>query len=76
MAVSSRRSDVWGEEVVAVVEATMSVEQKNGLLSKLANQLAAYKVPKVILDGVPIPRSSLGKVNRAVLKETIRNRIS
>ena len=76
MAVSSRRSDVWGEEVVAVVEATMSVEQKNGLLSKLAHQLAAYKVPKVILDGVPIPRSSLGKVNRAVLKETIRNRIS
>lgn len=76
VAVSSRVSETWGEALVAVFEAELSSDQKDNLLSYLGRQLAPYKVPKAILTGTPIPRSSVGKINRAQLKDLIRNKFA
>lgn len=76
VAVSSRPSETWGEALVAVVEAELSNDQKDDLFSYLSQRLAPYKIPKAILTGIPIPRSSVGKINRAQLKDLIRDRFA
>ncbi len=76
VAVSSRPSETWGEAVVVVVEEELSSDHKDRLLSFLGGRLAPYKIPKAILTGIPIPRSSVGKINRAQLKDMIREKFA
>jgi acyl-CoA synthetase (AMP-forming)/AMP-acid ligase II len=68
VAVGAKADAQWGEAVVALVESPLSREQVEQLISKLSATLAPYKVPKEILTGVEVPRSSLGKVNRAAVR--------
>jgi malonyl-CoA/methylmalonyl-CoA synthetase len=62
--------DDFGEAVVAVVVG-------NGLdptilLDQLRERLAAYKLPKVIHIVDTLPRNAMGKVQKALLRETYR----
>jgi o-succinylbenzoate---CoA ligase len=72
-AVSSRPSELWGEEVVAVVEEELTAEKVTELQSFLANWLAPFKIPKTVISGKEIPRSELGKINRAALKALLND---
>ena len=71
LAVSSRPDARWGEQVVAVFETDLSVETVSGLQELMVDRLAPYKVPKLVLTGKVIPRTAMGKVNRAQLKSMI-----
>ncbi|MDA0345996.1 MAG: AMP-binding protein [Verrucomicrobia bacterium] len=72
-AVSSRPSEQWGEEVVAVFEEELTAEKVTALQSFLANWLSPYKIPKTVISGKAIPRSLLGKINRAALKTLLHD---
>lgn len=72
-AVSSKPSETWGEEVVAVFENDLTTEQVRVLKSYLKECLAPHKIPKMFICGKPIPRSVLGKINRAALKALLHD---
>ena len=71
LAVTSRKDPEWGEQVVAVLEPPVSKDTLRMVRDKLAACLAPHKIPKVFLVGRAIPRSSLGKVNRAALRVSV-----
>lgn len=57
----------FGEAVVAVVVGT-GLDPSN-LLSLLRTQLAAYKLPKAIHIADALPRNTMGKVQKALLRQ-------
>ncbi|MFD0917182.1 malonyl-CoA synthase [Pseudahrensia aquimaris] len=61
----------FGEAVVAVtvVEANASSD-KEGLKTRLSGQLANYKRPKAVFEVDELPRNSMGKVQKNVLRNT------
>ncbi len=63
VAVIGRPSEVWGEEVTAVVVAERPVDASQ-LRDHAARSLASYKVPKRIEFTDELPRNALGKVVR------------
>ncbi len=64
----------FGEGVTAVV-----VKKKNAALSEadviaaLRDRLAAYKLPKRVLFVDALPRNAMGKVQKALLRETYKD---
>ncbi len=60
----------FGERVVAVVvkQQTLSIAE-TGLIEAVRKQLAAYKCPKQIFFVDELPRNSMGKVQRNILRE-------
>ncbi len=64
----------FGEAVVAVVTATASADINEALLiDALRPRLAAYKLPKRLLAVESLPRNSMGKVQKNLLRETYAN---
>ncbi len=60
----------FGEAVVAIVVSEPDVElDPAGLLSLLQGRLARFKLPKSIQIVSELPRNSMGKVQKAVLRE-------
>jgi malonyl-CoA/methylmalonyl-CoA synthetase len=66
VAVVGRASEVWGEEVTAVVVARAPVDAE-ALRAHAARQLAPYKIPKRVEFITELPRNALGKVLRKEL---------
>lgn len=71
VAVGGRSDNRWGEVVCAVIEKELSEEEVLELTSQLAAELAPFKIPKEFIYLERIPRSALGKVNRAELQRLI-----
>ena len=71
LAVSSIPDEEWGELLVAVFETELPSDEIEMLQSTLATTLAPHKIPKRFITGTAIPRSVLGKVNRAELRRCL-----
>ncbi len=74
-AVVGRKSELWGEEVVAfVVASDPSAELDIGaLLEHLRGRLVNYKIPKALLVVDELPRNAMGKVLTAKLRDIARD---
>jgi acyl-CoA synthetase (AMP-forming)/AMP-acid ligase II len=62
----------WGERVVAVVvlhDATPVSDE--ALLAKVRERLARYKHPREVVRLDALPKTALGKVQKALLKERL-----
>lgn len=56
--------EVWGQELVALVDRELSAEEREDVRRKLSGRLAPYKIPKRFVPVAGIPRSPAGKINR------------
>jgi malonyl-CoA/methylmalonyl-CoA synthetase len=64
----------FGEGVTAIVVAHPGAAlEEDALRAALEQRLAKYKLPKRILFVAELPRNAMGKVQKAVLRETYRN---
>jgi malonyl-CoA/methylmalonyl-CoA synthetase len=64
----------FGEGVTAVVVKKPGVElSENAVIAALRERLAAYKLPKRVLFVEDLPRNSMGKVQKALLRETYKD---
>lgn len=61
----------YGEAVVAavVMSKDVSIPNEDGMRSKLKQKLASYKVPKQIFFVGELPRNTMGKVQKNILRE-------
>lgn len=66
VAVVGRESEMWGEEVTAVIVADGPINPDE-LRALVAGRLAAYKVPKRFEFASALPRNALGKIVRGEL---------
>ncbi|HEY0449734.1 class I adenylate-forming enzyme family protein [Actinophytocola sp.] len=71
VAVVGRRDARWGEAVTAVVVTESEVDAAV-LRAHCRERLAAYKVPKEIEFVAALPRNSMGKVQKFLLREPAR----
>lgn len=62
--ISSQAHDVYGQQLVLVVETVESLDRLASLLSICQRQLDRYEVPKKIVFVDEIPRTPTGKVDR------------
>ena len=46
---------------------------ESALLGRLESRLARYKLPKRLIAVVELPRNSMGKVQKALLRERFRH---
>jgi malonyl-CoA/methylmalonyl-CoA synthetase len=58
-----------GEAVVAVVQATAKFVDVETIRTALRGQLAGFKVPKAIILVDALPRNTMGKIQKKVLRE-------
>jgi malonyl-CoA/methylmalonyl-CoA synthetase len=58
----------FGEAVVAVVQASATIDEQ-ALQAALRTQLAGFKVPKRILMEEALPRNTMGKIQKNLLRE-------
>jgi malonyl-CoA/methylmalonyl-CoA synthetase len=64
----------FGEGVTAVVARKKGAELNEGtVIAALRERLAAYKLPKRVLFVEDLPRNSMGKVQKALLRETYKD---
>ena len=65
----------FGEAVTAVVVADdmNNLPEENLLIAVLKKQLAGYKTPKKIIFTEHLPRNTMGKVQKNILRETYRD---
>ncbi|MEM7774384.1 MAG: malonyl-CoA synthase [Pseudomonadota bacterium] len=65
----------FGEAVVAVVtpEADTASLDTDAVLSQLAGRLAKFKLPKRIVVAEDLPRNAMGKVQKNVLRDTLKD---
>jgi malonyl-CoA/methylmalonyl-CoA synthetase len=60
----------YGEGVIAVVVAAAGQEVATpALIDQLRTQIAAYKLPKQVFSVTELPRNSMGKVQKNLLRE-------
>ena len=60
----------YGEGVIAVVVATADTDIKGPeLIEQLRPRIAAYKLPKQVFTVAELPRNSMGKVQKSLLRE-------
>jgi malonyl-CoA/methylmalonyl-CoA synthetase len=60
----------FGEAVTAVVVARGAALSESALLQQLKTRLAGYKCPKRVLFVADLPRNTMGKVQKNVLRDT------
>lgn len=67
----------FGEAVVAVIvpEANADIDER-GIIDACKGDLANYKVPKRVVFVDELPRNTMAKVQKAVLRETYRDLLS
>lgn len=70
VAVIGLEDEYWGQRVCAVITGAAILEE---LKPFLAGKLAAYKIPKQIIQVENLPLNSAGKVSRQTLREFLRN---
>ena len=58
-----------GEAVVAVVTTRTALPPESGMIAKLSETLAKFKVPKRIFVSAELPRNAMGKVQKAELRK-------
>jgi malonyl-CoA/methylmalonyl-CoA synthetase len=66
----------FGEAVTAVIVLTTPIDQdlnEQAVITQLRQRLAAFKVPKRVLFVDALPRNTMGKVQKNVLRETYRS---
>ncbi len=64
----------FGEGVTAIVVLAESAQlTETHVLTQLKQRLAAFKVPKRVVFVAALPRNTMGKVQKNVLRETYRN---
>jgi malonyl-CoA/methylmalonyl-CoA synthetase len=63
----------FGEGVVAIAVATNSGLTEADILEPLKKRLANYKLPKRVLFVESLPRNTMGKVQKNLLRETYRD---
>ena len=68
VAVIGLEDEYWGQRVCAVITGTASLE---ALKQFLRGKLAAYKIPKQVIQVSALPLNSAGKLSRQALKESL-----
>uniref|UniRef100_A0AC35U2U2 AMP-binding_C domain-containing protein n=1 Tax=Rhabditophanes sp. KR3021 TaxID=114890 RepID=A0AC35U2U2_9BILA len=63
-----------GEAVLAVVVATKAMNQHQ-IIKNCKDVLATYKVPKKVIFLDALPRNTMGKIQKNILRETYKNAI-
>ena len=64
----------FGEGVTAVVAAKKDAAlDEKSVIAALKQRLAAYKVPKRVIFVDDLPRNAMGKVQKALLRETYKD---
>ena len=64
----------FGEGIVAIVAKEQNVNlSEQGLLNNLKGELAPYKLPLKIIFTDALPRNTMGKVQKSVLRSTYNN---
>ncbi len=71
-AVVGRPSELWGEEVVAFVECSDSIDAVE-LIDFLRTRLSSYKLPKEVFIVETLPRNNLGKILYSKIREEYLN---
>ena len=71
VAVIGLEDEYWGQQVCAVITGTATLED---LKPFLAGKLAAYKIPKQIIQVSALPLNSAGKVSRQTLRQSLAAR--
>lgn len=64
---------VWGQAVVAVVAPKIAENIKELIESTLRESLSAYKIPKHIIFLDKLPKNTMGKVQKVVLREMFKD---
>ena len=70
VAVIGLEDEYWGQRVCAVITGTATLED---LKPFLAGKLAAYKIPKQIIQVSALPLNSAGKVSRQTLRQSLNH---
>lgn len=68
VAVIGLEDQYWGQRVCAVITGTANLEE---IKLFLTGKLAAYKIPKQIIQVSALPLNSAGKLSRQTLKESL-----
>ncbi|WP_217588180.1 acyl-CoA synthetase [Lentibacillus saliphilus] len=71
-AVIAVQDEKWGEVVVACVALTVELSEA-ALKAYCAEKLARYKVPKRFYFFEALPKTHVGKINKAALKDGLQN---
>ncbi|MGI9483569.1 MAG: malonate--CoA ligase [Hyphomicrobiales bacterium] len=66
----------FGEGVIAVVTADGDGPEETDIISSLTGRLAKFKVPKRVFYVDTLPRNTMGKVQKAQLRETYKDTFS
>ena len=66
----------WGESVTGVVVTMEGGSKEADLIEHCRKSLANYKIPKRIVFVESLPRNAMGKVQKQVLRATVRNTAS
>ncbi|MEO1264897.1 MAG: malonyl-CoA synthase, partial [Pseudomonadota bacterium] len=67
----------FGEAVVAVITPTgAAAPAEADMLAALGGQLARFKLPKRVIAVAELPRNTMGKVQKNVLRETYADVLS
>ena len=61
----------FGEVVIAIIETAKEFDKDN-LIQALKNKLASFKVPKDIFMVKELPRNTMGKIQKNILRETYK----
>jgi len=73
VAVAGVPSERWGEEVTAfVVPSAAAPLDEREIISFAQERLAAYKCPKRVIALDRLPRNAMGKIQRAMLTESVK----
>lgn len=70
VAVIGLEDEYWGQRVCAVITGTATLES---LKQFLTGKLAAYKIPKQMIQVSALPLNSAGKLSRQTLRESLSN---
>ena len=70
VAVIGLEDEYWGQRVCAVITGTATLES---LKQFLTGKLAAYKIPKEIIQVSALPLNSAGKLSRQTLRQSLGN---
>lgn len=71
VAVIGLEDEYWGQRVCAVITGTATIEDVKPFL---AGNLAAYKIPKQIIQVSALPLNSAGKLSRQTLRQSLAAR--
>ena len=60
----------WGEGVIAIIIAGRECPEEAEIIARLGKRLAKFKLPKRIFKAAELPRNTMGKVQKASLRQS------